>query len=113
MPLLRRHREANGATLPPPLTPGVSHLTPPPCKQLFQLDTRSNALNSWDLLHRVGFVALTSRDEKVVVGLQSGVAAFDLRNGDKTLLAAPEADLPDNRINDGKAPPPPPTLSRV
>ncbi|WP_346858585.1 SMP-30/gluconolactonase/LRE family protein [uncultured Draconibacterium sp.] len=41
----------------------------------------------------------------VLVALQNGIYAFDTKTGSKKLLVDPEADLPDNRFNDGKCDP--------
>ena len=40
-----------------------------------------------------------------LVALQQGIYYFDVQTGSKKQLAAPEADLPDNRFNDGKCDP--------
>ena len=41
----------------------------------------------------------------VMLAVYDGFAAFDPANGQLTLIADPEADLPDNRFNDGKCDP--------
>jgi sugar lactone lactonase YvrE len=40
-----------------------------------------------------------------MLAVYDGFAAFDPANGQLTLIADPEADLPDNRFNDGKCDP--------
>lgn len=53
----------------------------------------------------VGFVLLTSDPDAVVVGLRSGLARLDLRDGQTELLVSPEPEKPGNRLNDGCAGP--------
>ena len=45
------------------------------------------------------------RSGGVMVALRDGFAALDLESGALTMIADPEAHLPDNRFNDGKCDP--------
>lgn len=42
---------------------------------------------------------------KVLAALQNGIYSFDPETGSKKLIVDPEADIPDNRFNDGKCDP--------
>jgi sugar lactone lactonase YvrE len=42
---------------------------------------------------------------KVIVALKNGIYSLDPKTGTKKLIVNPEADLPDNRFNDGKCDP--------
>ncbi|MEM7696141.1 MAG: SMP-30/gluconolactonase/LRE family protein [Pseudomonadota bacterium] len=53
---------------------------------------------------RVGCIALRTGGG-AVAATESGIYTLDLAKGAKTLVAAPEADLPDNRFNDGAVDP--------
>jgi sugar lactone lactonase YvrE len=55
----------------------------------------------WPVPKRVGTVA-PARNGNLVVGLQGEIAELDLATGLVHTLAPLEADLPDNRCNDGK-----------
>jgi sugar lactone lactonase YvrE len=52
----------------------------------------------------IGTVVPTESGD-VLVALQNGIYAFDIKTGSKKLLADPEADAPNNRFNDGKCDP--------
>lgn len=58
------------------------------------------ALATWQLDQPVGPIALTDGG-RLVLGLKSGFALFDPATGTQVFLAAPEADRPANRLNDG------------
>lgn len=59
---------------------------------------------SYPVNQKVGTVVPTSSG-KVILGLQKGIYLWDLKNNTNTRLAAPEADKPGNRLNDGKCDP--------
>jgi L-arabinonolactonase len=61
----------------------------------------SGATCSWRLPERVCALALRQKDG-LVLALASGFAFFDPATGALKRLAAPEAHLPHNRMNDGK-----------
>ena len=67
-------------------------------------DPRTGATDSWLMPAPIGSLALC-RSEHVIVALRSGVFAFEPRTRTLDLLAAPEADRPGNRLNDGKSSP--------
>jgi D-xylonolactonase len=69
-------------------------------KLIHRFDPASGAKRSWESPEQVGFV-LPSDDGRFVAGLQSGLYAFDQRNGGFDLLTRVEEDLPGNRLNDG------------
>lgn len=50
---------------------------------------------------RVGFLALTPDQNVVIAGFKSGLAKFNLGDGQIEPVVSPEPDLPSNRINDG------------
>ncbi|MBM6594786.1 SMP-30/gluconolactonase/LRE family protein [Microvirga pudoricolor] len=54
-----------------------------------------------DVKEPVGFVALTSDPDIVIAGFQSGLSRLHLWGGETQPLVEVEADLPDNRLNDG------------
>ncbi len=54
-----------------------------------------------DMREPVGFVALTEEPGVLLAGFKSGLSLLDLASGATDFIAAPEPDLPGNRINDG------------
>jgi L-arabinonolactonase len=56
----------------------------------------------WMLKEPIGSFALCQDPGTVLVALKSGLGRFDLASGALTRLAAPEPDLPHNRMNDGR-----------
>jgi sugar lactone lactonase YvrE len=68
---------------------------------LQRLEPASGALRRWVLPERVCALALR-RNKGLVLALASGFAFFDPDTGAIERLAAPEADRPRNRMNDGK-----------
>ena len=58
----------------------------------------------WPVPQRVGTVAFASNG-KLILGLQNEIAEFDPGTGDLKTLAPLEADLTENRCNDGKCDP--------
>jgi len=68
------------------------------------LDLASGAERRWPSKEDIGSIALT-RGDQLVAGLRSGFAFFDPSNGTWSPIADPEADLPRNRMNDGKCDP--------
>lgn len=73
-------------------------------QQVHRFDPASGALNSWNAPRQVGWV-LPAADGGLVAGLQGGIHRFDPASGVFTLLAAVEADLPGNRLNDAATDP--------
>jgi sugar lactone lactonase YvrE len=58
-----------------------------------------------DVGAQVGCVGLTDDQHVLVAGLRTGWHLLDLRTGELTFLAAPEADRPECRFNDGAVDP--------
>lgn len=71
---------------------------------LLRLDARSRAVTRWPMPATIGSFALT-KDGQALVSLRNGVHLFDPGTGALKLVAAPEAHLPGNRLNDGKTSP--------
>jgi D-xylonolactonase len=69
-------------------------------RKLFRLDERGE-LRSWDTPLRIGSLAPRAGGG-FVAGTDEGLAFVDLHAGRFGVFANPEADLPDNRFNDGK-----------
>jgi sugar lactone lactonase YvrE len=72
--------------------------------RVFSYDPSSGANLEYDVGEDVGTVVV-SRNGKLVLGLRSGVAAFDPETRALTKLVALEPDKPGNRLNDGKCDP--------
>jgi sugar lactone lactonase YvrE len=66
--------------------------------------THHDVTRSWPLKEPVGSLALC-RSGALLLALKSGIHRFDPRDGALALVAAPEPELPTNRLNDGKASP--------
>ncbi|WP_160937118.1 SMP-30/gluconolactonase/LRE family protein [Teichococcus coralli] len=73
-----------------------------PC--LHRTDPRTSRTETWALPEPVGSLACC-RSGALLLALRSRVARFDPRDGRLETVAAPEADRPHNRLNDGKASP--------
>jgi L-arabinonolactonase len=56
----------------------------------------------WTMPERLCSFALTGRDERLLVGLASGLGFFDFSTGEVTRICEVEADIPDTRLNDGR-----------
>jgi len=67
--------------------------------------SRDNAVHCWSLPARVGSFALCERSDLLLLGLESGVALFDLRRDRLGLVTPVETDVPTTRINDGRCDP--------
>jgi sugar lactone lactonase YvrE len=83
-------------------------------RRLYWVDITAGELHAYaphgsaDVVYRVGQMvgaAVPRRTSGFVLATQSGLGTFDLDTRQFTLLAAPEAHLPDNRFNDGKCDP--------
>lgn len=68
--------------------------------RIHRCDEDGGARRSWDAPSQVGFLAL-SADGGMVCGLEDGLYRFSEADGTFASLAQVEADLPDNRFNDG------------
>jgi xylono-1,5-lactonase len=67
---------------------------------IHRFDPASRATRSWTAPEQVGFIFPAERGG-FVAGLQSGLYHFDDRTGGFELIVEVEADIPDNRLNDG------------
>jgi sugar lactone lactonase YvrE len=73
-------------------------------QQLLKLKPAASTLTRWHLPDVVGASALC-RSGKVWLALRHRLASLDTATGELTDIAAVEADVPDNRLNDGKVSP--------
>jgi len=89
---------------------GEGPLWDPPTSRLLWLDSYqprlflrepSGLIECFALPAMAGSLAVVT-DSVVLVALQSGIHAFDLRTSTLTYLVDPEPDRPDTRLNDGK-----------
>ncbi len=79
---------------------------------LWWVDIRAPALNCWSpatgevralaLRETIGSFGLTQSGRKMVAAMKTGLYMLDPHTGELESIAAPEADLPDNRFNDGR-----------
>lgn len=72
--------------------------------KVFRFDPETGAIDDFDVGQDVGTVVL-DEDGKLILGLRSGVARFDMTTGSTRPLVAPEPNTPGNRLNDGKCDP--------
>jgi sugar lactone lactonase YvrE len=73
---------------------------------IHRIDRATGGETSWVLGEDIGSIALLESDPmRLLAALRSGFAVFDSRTGAMTPLVDPEADLPLNRMNDGKCDP--------
>lgn len=72
--------------------------------RIHRFDPALNIAQSWTAPGQVGWI-LPADDGLFAVGLQSGVHRFDPADASFTLLHAPEAHLPGNRLNDATVAP--------
>lgn len=66
---------------------------------IHRFDPALECANSWTAPAQVGWI-VPGADGLFLVGLQTGIHRFDPARGSFTLVHAPEADLPGNRLND-------------
>ena len=71
---------------------------------LHRLDPATGATRTWKMPQSIGSFGLRTRGG-AVVALRSGLYLFDFDTSQLTPVAAPEADKPSNRFNDGKVSP--------
>jgi L-arabinonolactonase len=57
---------------------------------------------SWAMPERLCCFALTESDDRLLVGLASGLAFFDFPSGEVTRICDVETDVPSTRLNDGR-----------
>lgn len=68
--------------------------------EIHRFDPATGERRSWTAPEQVGFIFPAERGG-FVAGLQSGLYHFDEANGSFEVIVKVEADLPDNRLNDG------------
>ena len=83
---------------------GVLYWVDIPGSKVHIFNPATGADRAIDVGQPVGTV-VPRRSGGVMVALRDGFAALDLDSGALTLIADPEAHLPDNRFNDGKCDP--------
>lgn len=71
---------------------------------LHRYDPASGENRSWSMPSAIGSIGL-AKDGRLLCALKTGLHGFDPASGALALLARPEADRPDNRLNDGKVSP--------
>lgn len=71
-------------------------------RRLHRTDAVGDDRATWDLPHRLGFVALTEDPECLILGLQPGLFLYVPRTGRLDPLAVPEGHAAAHRLNDGK-----------
>lgn len=71
---------------------------------LHRTDPADGTTETWPLPAPVGSLGLC-RSGVVLLALQTGIHRFDPTDATLSRLAAPEADIPTNRLNDGKVSP--------
>jgi len=69
-------------------------------QKIYRFDPESGEQRGWDASEQVGFV-LPAASGGFIAGLQSGLHRFDPDSGAFSLIVEVDADLPDNRLNDG------------
>lgn len=72
--------------------------------RIHRWSSQTGELKVWQLPEKVGSFGLREQGG-LIVALKSGVYLFDPQSGELELLVAPEAHLPQNRLNDGKVSP--------
>lgn len=72
--------------------------------KVHRFDPRNRSNLTYDVGESVGTVVLT-RDQRLLLGLRTGIGWLDPGNGQLTHLLDPEADKPHTRLNDGKCDP--------
>lgn len=70
--------------------------------QLWSHTPSTGATQRWPLPERLCSLALTADDGRLLLGLASGLAFFDLGTGTLEALHQVEAQLPGTRLNDGR-----------
>lgn len=67
---------------------------------IWRYDPATGATRSWPMPHRIGAIALR-QNGGLVAALKPGFAFVDLDTNRIEIIARPEPDMPDNRLNDG------------
>lgn len=70
--------------------------------RIFRSTADGSQIRAWDVGQKIGSMALCRDGAHAIVALANGLHKLDLADGTLTELIDPEADLPNNRLNDGK-----------
>jgi L-arabinonolactonase len=70
--------------------------------ELWSHTPATNALQRWPLPERLCSMALTTDGGRLLLGLASGLAFFDLASGEIRRICDVETDVPTTRLNDGR-----------
>jgi len=69
--------------------------------RVFRCTADGGEVRAWDVPERIGSMALR-RQGGAVLSLANGFHFLDFKTGESQLIADPEPDKPNNRLNDGK-----------
>jgi sugar lactone lactonase YvrE len=70
--------------------------------RVFRATADGREIRCWDVPQKIGSMALRKDGRGAVVSLARGFHFLDFESGDVDLIADPEPDKPNNRLNDGK-----------
>ncbi|MCI1006163.1 SMP-30/gluconolactonase/LRE family protein [Herbaspirillum sp. C7C8] len=70
--------------------------------RLWNHDPASGATRSWGMPERLCCFAFTAEAQRLLIGLESRLAFFDLNTGSISPICRIEGDLPTTRLNDGR-----------
>jgi sugar lactone lactonase YvrE len=73
-------------------------------KILFEYDWKNGSVKKTSIPYRVSMIVQDEQDN-IILGVQGGLAAFNLNSGSLTWLINIEKEFPDHRCNDGKCDP--------
>jgi len=69
---------------------------------LWNYSPAQRSTRNWRMPERLAVFALTAQPNRLLIGLASQLAFFDLESGAVTTICAVEEDLPTTRLNDGR-----------
>ncbi|WP_039789099.1 SMP-30/gluconolactonase/LRE family protein [Herbaspirillum huttiense] len=70
--------------------------------RLWNHNPANGATHSWPMPERLSVFALTGQTDRLLIGLASRLAFFNLDSGEITTIRTVEDDLPTTRLNDGR-----------
>lgn len=71
--------------------------------RVFRCTADGGEVRCWDVPGKIGSMALRKNGEGAIVSLEQGFHMLDFASGECALIHDPEPDMPQNRLNDGKA----------
>lgn len=71
-------------------------------ERIFRCTADGSEVRAWDVPGKIGSMALTADGNGAICALGNGFHALDFQSGECTLIADPESNNPNNRLNDGK-----------